>query len=79
MIQNDYVIRAIGSNIDLNRFYENVAPSKVIDELISLSKPNLESKTLFIWPEGIIPNISQEELTQFSSLFDKRFNQSRIL
>ena len=59
LIQNDYVIRVIGSNIALERFYGNFDTKSVINELIEISEPELDSKTFFLWPEGIIPNINQ--------------------
>ncbi len=79
LIKNDQVIRAIGSKIDLNRFYKNIDTASVIEELIELSEPDLETKTLFLWPEGIIPNINQLELKEFESLFNKRFNKKHLL
>ena len=79
IIKNDYVIRALGSNIDLNRFYGNMDTVSVIDELIELSKPDLITKTLFVWPEGIIPNIDQSELKKYKYLFNKKFNKNHLL
>ncbi len=79
LIQNDYVIRAIGSNIDLNRFYGNSDTTLVIKELIELSKPNFDTKTIFIWPEGIIPNINQSEFKDYKHLFKNKFNKDHIL
>ncbi len=78
-IKNDYVIRAVGSKIDLERFYGNVDTRLVIDELIKLSEPNLAVKTLFLWPEGIIPGINQNELREFKSVFNKNFNTNHLL
>ena len=75
----DYKIRVIGSNISLDRFYENINTGSVIQDLIKLSNPNAKDKTIFIWPEGILPNISQEDLIQYSSLFDVRFNKNHLL
>ena len=79
LIQNDYVIRAIGSNIDLDRFYGNTDTTSVIDELIKLSEPNLDNQTFFIWPEGIIPNINQSELKDYKFLFKNKFNKNHLL
>ena len=79
LIKEDYVVRAIGSKISLNRFYENSDPSIIIEELIKLSEPNLDTKTLFLWPEGIIPNTNQFELKEFKYLFNKSFNNNHIL
>ena len=79
VIQNDYVIRAIGSNIDLDRFYRNIDTESVIDDLINISKPDLEKKILFIWPEGIIPNTNQSELVKFKLLFKENFSENHLI
>ncbi len=79
IVKNDYLIRAIGSNIDLKRFYGNSDTAEVIDELIKLSEPDVDVKTLFVWPEGIIPNISQLELKEFKYMFNKKFNEKHLL
>ena len=62
-----------------SRFYENIDTGSVIQDLIKLSNPNAKDKTIFIWPEGIIPNISQDDLIQYSSLFDMKFNKNHLL
>ena len=79
LIQNSHLIRAIGSNIDLNKFFGNEDTTTVINELIELSEPNLEMQTLFIWPEGIIPNINQSELKDYKFLFKDKFNENHLL
>ncbi len=79
VIKNNYTIRAIGSKVDLDRFYNNIDTISVIDELIELSEPDLDSKILFIWPEGIIPSSNQLELQKFAFLFDNRFNDNHFL
>ena len=78
-ITYNYKIRAIGSNISLERFYSSNNPVSIIEELIKISKPNLDEKTIFIWPEGILPDISQEELVDYKWLFENKFNQNHIL
>ncbi|WP_102133191.1 apolipoprotein N-acyltransferase [Candidatus Pelagibacter communis] len=77
-MNNDLTIRAIGSNIDLERFYGNVDPTSIIEELIDISSPNLNMKTLFLWPEGIIPKINQKELKNFEFLFKQKFNENHF-
>ena len=76
---NEYVIRVIGSKIDLDRFYGNSNTADVIEELIEISQPDLNTKTIFLWPEGIIPNINQTEITQFEYLFDNKFGENHLL
>ena len=79
VIKYDYRIRAIGSNISLDRFYSNIDPVSVINELIDISQPTKDDKTIFIWPEGILPDISQEELIEFKWLFKETFSKNHLL
>ncbi len=79
LVQNDHIIRALGSNIDLERFYGSADTALVINELIDLSEPTLNKKIFFVWPEGIIPNINQLELKEYESLFEDKFNENHIL
>ena len=76
--ENDYKIRIIGSNISLDRFYKNLDVTSVIQELIEVSNPEITKKTVFVWPEGIIPNISQNEMTQFEELFRENFSKNHL-
>ncbi len=76
---NDYKVRIISSNINLERFYTNVDPIKAIEDLIELSKPDKNEKIIFVWPEGILPGISQEQLINYKWLFEKNFNKNHLL
>jgi len=75
----DYKIRLIGSNISLNRFYFNTDPVSVIEDLIKLSKPEINEKIIFIWPESILPDILQEELPKYHHLFNEKFNENHLI
>ena len=77
--KNDYTIRVIGSNIKLDRFYNNIQPEKVINELISISSPEKKKNIFFIWPEGIIPNTYRDELNLYSNLFKKYFDKNHLI
>ena len=76
---NDFNVRVIGSNISIDRFYFNVNSVLVIEELIKISNPNTNQKTIFIWPEGILPEISQRELKEYKWLFENKFNENHLL
>jgi len=78
-INYEYKVRAIGSNISLDRFYSNIQPVSVIKDLIDISDPNKNEKTIFIWPEGILPDVSQEELVKFKWLFKEAFSKNHLL
>ena len=79
IIEHEYKVRAIGSNISLDRFYNDANPISVIEELIDISDPNFDEKTIFIWPEGIIPDIFQNEFVKYKWLFEERFNNNHLL
>ena len=72
-------VRAIGSNISLDRFYSNIDPVSVINELIDISQPAKDDKTIFVWAEGILPDVSQEELIEFNWLFEDAFSKNHLL
>ena len=76
---NNYKIRVIGSNISLDRFYSNTDTVSVIKELIRISDPNLNEKTIFVWPEAMLPGIIDEELIKYKKLFEKKFSENHLL
>ena len=75
----DYKVRVIGSNIKLDRFYVNIDPIKAIEDLIELSEPDKNEKIIFVWPEGILPGISQKKLADYKWLFENYFNENHLL
>ena len=75
----DYKVRVIGSNIGLDRFYSNIDSESVIKDLIKISNPEPNEKIIFVWPEGILPDISQNELIKYNWLFNKDFNKNHLL
>ena len=78
-IKYNYKIRIISSNISLERFYSETDPTSIIQDLIKISNPNLKEKTIFVWPEGIIPNSFQESFYEFKELFSTNFNENHFL
>jgi len=79
VVSYDYKVRVIGSNISLERFYSNVDPVSVINDLIVISDPKKDEKIIFVWPEGILPDISQKELVEYKWLFEEIFNKNHLL
>ena len=75
----EYKIRVIGSDISLDRFYLDIYTLSIIEDLIKLSNPKEDEKTIFIWPEGMLPNMSQEEFKEYSILFNEKFNENHLL
>ncbi len=75
----DYKLRILSSNISIDRFYNNIDPITAIEELIEISSPKKNEKIIFIWPEGIIPGISQHQLKEYKWLFENKFNENHLL
>ena len=75
----DYKIRSISSNISLDRFYVNVDSRLILEELIKISKPVSEEKTIFVWPEGILPTFSQDQNSDLSKIIEDNFSRNHLL
>ena len=75
----DFKVRVIGSNISLDRFYKNIDTTLIIKNLIKISNPDINEKTIFVWPEGIISDISQDELIEYKWLFKDKFSKNHLL
>ena len=75
----NYKLRVISSNISIDRFYKDTDPISVINDLIKISSPQNNEKTIFIWPEGILPDISKDQLKEYKFLFQNEFNENHIL
>ena len=75
----NYKIRVISSNVSIDRFYKDTDPISVINDLIKISSPQNNEKTIFIWPEGILPDISKDQLREYKFLFESEFNENHIL
>jgi len=77
--KHDYKVRIVGSNISIDRFYNNVDPVRGIKDLIELSSPLKNERVIFIWPEGILPGISQVQFAEYKWLFKDKFNKNHLL
>ena len=77
--KHEFKIRIISSNISIDRFYNDVDPIRGIEDLINLSSPPENEKIIFIWPEGILPGIYQEELAQYKHIFSEAFNENHLI
>ena len=77
--KHDYKIRVISSKISIERFYNEIDPVEVIEDLIKISSPQKNERIIFIWPEGILPEISKDQLQEYKWLFDNEFNENHLL
>ncbi len=77
--KHDYKIRVISSKISIDRFYNDIEPVSVIKDLVKISSPQNNERTIFIWPESILPEISKNQLKEYKWLFENEFNENHIL
>ena len=76
----NFVIKIISPKIDINRFFKEENPEKIILELVKLSEPNNLEKTIFIFPEGVLSNISLKDLKNYSYIFSENYSdQHKII
>jgi len=78
-VKNSYRIKAISSNISLDRFYSKQDELKIINELIKLSMPKKIEPTIFLWPEGIIPDSYLREMKVYKDLFSDKFGADDLI
>ena len=77
--KNSYIIRAISPNINLDRFYSKEDELKIINELIELSSVTKIKPTIFLWPEGIIPDSYLRDMSIYKSLFLNSFGEDDLI
>ena len=78
-IKNPFVIRAISPNISLDRFYSKQDELEMINELIALSEPEKKIPTIFLWPEGIIPDSYLKDMNIYKDLFSNNFGDDDLI
>ncbi len=66
----------VSPKIQLNRYFSNESPINKIYEIIKISRPETNIKTLFILPEGILSGIYLEDLNAFKKIFFKNFSEN---
>ena len=78
-VKNPYIIRAISSNITLDRFYSKQDELEIINELVTLSASKKKEPTIFIWPEGIIPDSYVRDMNIYKDLFSNNFSENDLI
>ena len=78
-VKNSYTIKAISPNISLDRFYSKQDELKIINELIELSASKKIEPTIFLWPEGIIPDSYLRDMNIYKNLFMNSFGEHDLI
>ena len=72
----DSKIVIVSPKIQLNRYFSNENPINKIDEIIKISRPETNIKTMFIFPEGILSGIYLEDLNNYKNIFYENFSEN---
>ena len=78
-IKNSYTIKVISPNISLDKFYSKEDELKIINELIELSSSTKTEPTIFLWPEGIIPDSYLKDMSIYKDLFSNNFGEDDLI
>jgi apolipoprotein N-acyltransferase len=78
-IKNSHTIKVISPNISLDKFYSKEDELKIINELIELSSSTKTEPTIFLWPEGIIPDSYLKDMSIYKDLFSNNFGEDDLI
>ena len=72
-------VKIISPSFNMRYIENDDEIEETIEKIIRYSDPNLNKKTIFIWPEGIFAGVYFEDLKKFSSLFNKNFSKNHLI
>ncbi len=79
---NKLNIVTVSTKVSLERFYSsNVDEYSIIQNLINLSDPKryFGKKTIFIWPEGVLPSTNMNNINSYKEIFSKNFDNNHFI
>ena len=76
---NKFLIKNISSEISIDRFYNDLDEQGIIEELINLSEPDMNTPTIFVWPEGVLTSTSVKDIKKYESLINTNFSDNHLL
>ena len=79
LIEEKFKIKVISPNFPLEYGLSKEKIKLRLEKLIKYSEPNKNSKTLFVWPEGVFSGYSYLEILDLQEIFLKNFNQNHLI
>ncbi len=76
---NNFLIKIISPKIGIKRFYHTENEKQILENLIKLSKPNQEVKTIFVWPEGVFNKTELKNLKKYQNIFKEKFSNKHLI
>ena len=80
--KNNINIVTISTKVSLERFYSsNVDEYSIIQNLVKLSDPKryFGKKTIFVWPEGVLPLTNMNNINSYKEIFSKNFDKDHFI
>ena len=77
--KNNFVIKIVSPKINIQRFYYEENEEEILKGLVKLSRPNKETKTLFVWPEGIFIHTDLNNLKKYKNIFSENFSKKHLI
>jgi len=81
-VKKNINIVSVSTDVSLERFYSSkVDEYSIIENLINLSdsKKFLDKKTLFVWPEGVLPSTNVNNIKFYQELFKQNFDDDHYI
>ncbi len=72
-------IKVISPNFELKYGLTDKEIERRLDQLIRISQPSQNTKTLFVWPEGAISGKSYIQILKFKKKFSENFSQNHYI
>ena len=76
---NNFLIKIVSPKIGIERFYHTENEEDILQSLIQLSKPNKDTKTIFVWPEGVFNNTELDNLKKYKNIFNEKFSDKHLI
>ena len=78
--KNEHIdIKIVSPNFDMKYNLDGDEIDKRLKRLIKLSDPDLNKKTIFIWPEGVLSGKFYSDFLDYKSLFKKSFSKNHLV
>ncbi len=77
--KSKFNIKIVSPNFELKYGLSFDQIDKRLKKIIKYSDPSNDSKTLYVWPEGVFSGYSYNELASLSSTFSKNFKENHFI
>ena len=78
-VDEKFNIKVISPNFKLEYGLNDKDIEKRLNKLIKISEVSNDTKTLYIWPEGVFSGYSFDELRPFKNIFLKNFRKNHLI